>query len=99
LEIAYSLNDQWELAAGGAYRAYRFRLRDDGPTPNGIGENTGIPLFARLSRKLGPNGRLDFVAGGIIGGKLEVDNANGDTIRSSDYKTAPLLGVSAMFNF
>jgi hypothetical protein len=99
LELAYALDDNWEIAGGGAYRDYRFRLRDDGPVPGGIGENRGIPLFARLTRKLGPQGRIDLVAGAVVGGRLEVTNASGSATTSSDYKTAPLLGLTAAFDF
>lgn len=99
LELAYAIDANWEIAGGGAYREYRFRLRDDGPVSGGIGENRGIPLFARLTRKLGPQGRIDFVAGAIVGGRLEVTNASGNATTSSDYKTAPLLGLTAAFDF
>jgi len=99
VEIAYAFNDQWELAAGGAYREYRFRLNDAGPVPSGIVENSGVPLFARLSTTLGKTGRLDFVAGVIVGGRLKVEDRNGSTIVSSDYKTSPLLGITARLNF
>ena len=53
LELSYALDDNWELAGGGAYRSYRFRLKENGPTPNGVGENRFVPLFARVTRKFG----------------------------------------------
>ena len=99
VELAYKVNDTWELAAGGAYREYRFRLSDDGPVPGGIGENSGIPLFARVSAKLGKTGRLDFVAGALVSGELKVLDRNGSTLREADYKTSPLLGITAKVDF
>ena len=99
LELAYAIDANWELAGGGTYREYRFRLRDDGPVPDGIGQNRGIPLFARLSRKLGPKGRIDLYAGAVVGGRLEVTNAAGNATTSSDYHTAPLLGITAALDF
>jgi hypothetical protein len=99
LELAYAIDGNWEIAGGGAYREYRFRLRDDGPVPGGIGENRGIPLFARLTRKLGAQGRIDLVAGAILGGRLEVTNASGSATTASDYKSAPLLGITAALDF
>jgi hypothetical protein len=99
LELVYAIDPQWEIAGGGTYREYRFRLRDDGPTPRGIGRNQGIPVFARLTRKLGPRGRVDFYAGAVAGGQLRVLNANGSTASSSDYKLAPLLGLTAALDF
>ena len=99
LELAYAINDNWEAAGGGTYREYRFRLRGDGPTPDGIGQNKGIPLYARLSRKLGPKGRIDLYAGTVVGGKLEVNDASGGTVSSSDYKVAPLFGATVAMDF
>jgi hypothetical protein len=99
IELAYAINDQWELAAGGVYRQYRFRLSNDGPVPMGIADNQGLPLYARLTTRLGKTGRLDFVAGAIVGGRLEVADRNGNTIASSDYETAPLLGIRARVDF
>jgi hypothetical protein len=99
VELAYAINDQWEFSAGGAYREYRFRLSDDGPVPGGVGENRGIPLFAKLSAKLGKNGTLDFVAGALVGGELKVIDRNGNTLSQADYKTSPLLGITAKVDF
>ena len=99
LELVYAIDTQWEIAGGATYREYRFRLQGDGPTPDGIGRNQGIPVFARLTRKLGTQGRIDLYAGAIAGGELRVLNANGSTAASSDYKVAPLLGLTAALNF
>jgi len=99
LELAYAIDANWELAGGGTYREYRFRLRDDGPVPDGIGQNRGIPLFARLSRTLGPKGRVDLYAGAVVGGRLEVTSADGNATSSSDYRTAPLFGITAALDF
>lgn len=94
LELAYTIDDNWEIAGGGTYRSYRFRLADDGPTPDGIGENRFFPVFARLTRKFGPRTRLDLYAGVSAGGRLSVDSAQGDQVARDDYKTAPAIGLT-----
>jgi len=99
LELVRALGSQWELAAGASFRDYRFRLRDDGPAPGGIGRNEGIPVFARLTRQLGPRGHVDLYAGAVTAGKLRVLDANGATLASSSYHPAPLLAASATLNF
>ena len=73
---------------------YRFRLNDSGPAPSGVGENRFIPLFARISRKLGPQTRIDFYAGASVYGRLSVDDANGNGFAQDDYKTAPAIGIT-----
>ena len=99
LEIVRALGGQWELAAGASVRDYRFRLRDDGPAPNGIGRNQGVPVFARLTRQLGPRGHLDLYAGAVTAGKLRVLDSGGATLSSSNYRPAPLLAASATLSF
>ena len=56
-----------------------------------------MPLFARLTRKLAPQGRLDFYAG--AGGGLRLLDSSGATVTSSRYKLAPLLGITAALTF
>ena len=99
LELVRALGAQWELAAGASFRDYRFRLRDNGPAPDGIGRNEGVPVFARLTRQLGPRGHIDLYAGAVTAGKLRVLDANGATLSSSSYHPAPLLAASATLNF
>jgi len=94
LELAYAIDDNWEIAGGGTYRSYRFRLKNDGPTPDGVGENRFFPVFARLTRKFGAPTKLDFYAGVSAGGRLSVNNAQGNEVARDDYKTAPAIGVT-----
>jgi hypothetical protein len=99
LELVYAMDDNWDLAAGGTYREYRFRLKNSGPNANGIGQNQGIPLFARLTRKLGPNGRLDLYAGATVAGTLKLRDQDGNTLVSSDYNAAPFVALTLAGEF
>ena len=99
LELSYAWSDSWEIGAGGAYRDYRFRLRDDAPTPAGLGRNSGAPLFARLTRKFGPKAQVNLYAGMVVGGKLRVLDASGETVQSSDYGVAPMIALNGRIAF
>ncbi|HEY5863801.1 MAG TPA: hypothetical protein VIX61_11965 [Casimicrobiaceae bacterium] len=99
IELAYKISEQWEAAGGAAFRDERFRLRRDGPTPNGIGVEKGVPLFVRLTWAPSPKGKVDMYAGAVVGGELRVLDASGSTVSSSDFKTAPLLGITASLEF
>jgi hypothetical protein len=99
LEFVYTPNERWEFAQGVAYRSYRFRLKQDGPTPGGIGENSFIPLFARFSRTFSKDLRLDLWGALVAGGSLSVDYANGDGRFHDDYKAAPGLGATLAWRF
>jgi hypothetical protein len=99
LELSYAFGDGWELAGGAAYRDYRFRLRSDAPVPNGLGRNTGIPVFAKLTRKFGPAAQISLYAGVVANGQLRVLDASGSTVQESDYGTSPLIALSGSFEF
>jgi hypothetical protein len=98
LELVYTM-DAWEFGGGGTYRSYQFRLKDDGPTPGGIGEHRFVPLFLRAGRTLAPGTRLDFYAAAFLGGRLSVLDASGNERYATDYATAPAFGLTLSHRF
>jgi hypothetical protein len=99
LELAYAFSERWEVGGGGSYRSYRFRLKNDGPVPNGIGENRFIPVFARLTHKFDRATRVDLYAAAFVDGELTVSRANGNDLYRDDYKTAPAIGLALSHRF
>jgi hypothetical protein len=99
LELAYTLGDGWELGAGGSYRSYRFRLKNDGPVPGGIGENRFFPVFARLSYAFGAATRLDLYAAAFVDGELNAMRADGSDLYSDKYNAAPAIGLALAHRF
>jgi hypothetical protein len=99
VELIYELGKQWRIAGGGAYRSARFRLSEQGAVPNGVGENTGIPLFARLQKQFGKAIRLDLYGGAVLFGKLRLEDESGNELASDDYDAAPLLALTLSGNF
>ncbi len=97
VELVYAPNERWEIAEGVTYRSYRFRLSESNPTPSGIGQNSFIPLFLRISRNLSPELRLDFYGALTTAGKLRVDNADGSGRYGDNYKIGPALGVTLVY--
>lgn len=86
--------DTWEFGFGGAYRSFRFKLADDGPVPDGIGEFNGVPLFVRASRKLDKRWALDLYAGMMMAGRLEVEDPSGRGMSKSDFDPAPIAALT-----
>jgi hypothetical protein len=100
LEIVYALGGGWEVAAGGAYRALRFRLDRDLPgAPNGLGEYTSVIGFGRLSYRFSPNASLDLHAGGVFRTHVTLANASGNTVVSEDARNAPIAALSFRARF
>ena len=99
IEFVYTPDDRWEYAPGFTYRSYRFRLATDNATPGGIGANSFIPLFIRVTRKLSKDARVDFYGAIVTYGKLTVDTASGGGRYSDNYNIGPALGATLVVNF
>lgn len=94
LELVYTPNATWEFAGGGAARISRFRLSDDGLVADGVGQQSGLPLFARVTRKFGPRFKIDFYAGVDVAGQLRIDDSHGDSVAVDDYDAAPIVALT-----
>ncbi len=94
LELSWRLSDRWEIAAGGAYRSFRFRLDDSGVAPNGIGEVDSTVGYARLTYRMGRDLKLDLYGGAAFNGKMRIADRNGNELRSDDFDTAPMAALS-----
>lgn len=99
-EVEYQFAEQWNVGLGLLYNQRRFRLDDDSAVaPNGVGEDDTLPLRLRLGWDITPQVSLNFLAGIVLGGQLQVDDENGNTLREQDYDPAPYIGVRAVGRF
>ncbi len=99
LELVYKVSDEWQAGFGGTYRSYTFRLAQDGAVPDGIGENSFIPLFVRLSRNIGKQAQVDLYAAALANGTLKVKNRDGNELASDDYGVAPVVALTFRYRF
>lgn len=99
LELAYEFSSALNLGIGAAFREYRFRLDDDGPVPEGIGSERGVPVFLRASYAVHPQVELRAYAGVITGGRLRVEDPAGNLLRQDDLDGAPVLALSLFVRF
>jgi len=96
LELSYRISDRWEIAAGAAYRSYRFRLDESGVAPDGIGEVDSTVGYTRLTYRMGRDFNLDLYGGAAFNGKIRIADSNGNELGSDDFKTAPMMALSLM---
>lgn len=99
LELEYRFDDGWLASVGAAYRVLRFRLSDSGSVRNGVGEETGVPVFLRVTRNFTEQMALHFYGGVVVGGELRVENSSGDTVREVSFDPAPIVGLSLVGRF
>jgi hypothetical protein len=99
LELDYDFGGGWSLGVGFSFREYRFRLSQDGPVPDGIGEQRGRPIFLRGTYAIGPSAALYLYAGVLTAGKLIVEDRNGNLLREEEFDPAPLIALTFVARF
>jgi hypothetical protein len=99
LELTYFLGDGWEVGVGSAWRSFRFRLDDQGPAPEGIGEVQLLPAWGRIRWQLRGRWAFDLYAGYAFDGELKLEDRNGNEIGTIDQDPAPFGAVTVSFRF
>jgi outer membrane receptor protein involved in Fe transport len=99
LELAYAIDKYWETGLGAAYRSYRFRLEENGPIPNGIGEYKIVPVIARISCKFTSQIRIDVYGGATFVNKIYIEDQDGHELFSTKTDIAPLIGLTFVARF
>jgi hypothetical protein len=94
IEARWTLSSDLELAAGGVIRSDRYRLANDAPYAGLIGETATIPMFARLSRTLGPHWKTDVYAGVLANGRLRIKDSDGNEVAHTEYPMGPAFAIS-----
>lgn len=94
LSLNWEASDQWELHFGGRYEKLRFRLDKDGPTPEGIGEDSSFPLITGATYNYNRNTRISLVAGVELGGELRLEDKYGRLITKDSHGPAGFLGIT-----
>ena len=99
LFLDYRFDGGWTAGVGAAWRVWRFRLSDTGPTPGGIGEERGVPVFLRVTRRFTDRLALHLYGGVVVAGQLRLEDASGRRLREEDYDPAPLFGATFVGSF
>ena len=99
LELDYRFDGGWTAGVGVAYRVLRFRLSETGPVRNGVGEESGVPVFLRVTRNFTDQMALHLYGGVVAGGKLTLESSSGNKLREEDFDPAPLFGATFIGRF
>jgi hypothetical protein len=94
LEFDWRASDNWSLLLGGRFEKLRFRLDDKNVSPGGVGEDRAFPIFGGINYKRGRRLGLSIVGGVDVGGKLIIEDKNGNEIVSEYYDPAPFIGFA-----
>jgi len=99
VEIRYQINEHWNVGAGAQYQENRFRLSEDGPVRDGVGEDSFVPVYGKVTWRINKQAALELLGGVSLGGELRVENRKGHTVSKDDYDPAALLGLRALLSF
>ena len=92
-EVEYRVAQPVEIGLGLLYHQRRFRLDDSGPAPEGVGEDSNLPLRLRVGWDITPRIALHLLGGVVLGGEVQLDDRNGNRINKQDYDPAPYVGL------
>jgi opacity protein-like surface antigen len=98
-EVEHKFNDALKLGLGVLFYQRRFRLDDDGPAPEGVGEERTIPVRLRLGWHFTRQLSLHFFGGVALGGEVKLDDERGRRLREDDFDPAPYAGVRVFGRF
>jgi hypothetical protein len=99
LVLGYRLSETWSFGLGGRYESLRFRLDDEGPAPNGVGEDRSSPMYVSATYSRGRDLRFSAVAGMALNGELRLEDSSGRRLARDDYGSTPFLGATFDIRF
>ena len=101
IEVAWRPDRVSELSIGTRYEVRRFRLDDTGPMKRrqGVGEDSGLPLWVRSTWRFSNGIRIDLVGGVSLFNEYRLDDRNGNRITSSDLDPAPFVAGFVSWRF
>jgi len=99
LTLSWAPTERWSFALGGRYEKDRFRLDSRGVAPDGIGQETSVPLYLGATRSFGRHGSFSIFAGAEFGGEVRLEDRSGHLIERADYDTAPFGGATLDLRF
>jgi hypothetical protein len=98
-ELIYHVTPEIDLGMGFQYQRRRFRLDDNGFNRKAVGEDTALPVFARLAFHPMPAATVELFGGVVAGGELQIQDKNGNNTFDRGYDPTPTLGLRGEFRF
>ena len=101
IEAVFYLSREMNVSIGTRYEYRRFRLNDEGPVAiqDGVGTNSGFPVWLRYEWRPVPEIRLHLLGGLTFGQQLELDDRNGGQLAKENVDIAPFVGFFLGFEF
>jgi len=99
VELVWAADETLSIGGGFQYQTRRFRLDDDPVAPNGVGEETMLPIYVRLTWTPEEAISVSGFVGAALAGELLLENSNGSKLGEQDFDPAPIFGGRVTFRF
>lgn len=99
LRVAAKLDEAFTVALSGGWESREYRLRDDGPLPDGVARDARVPIAVSLDYAPSRTFRLSVFAGAVVWQEFQFDDRDGDEISETNTDPAPFVGISGTFSF
>ncbi|MDE0884044.1 MAG: hypothetical protein OSB70_00785 [Myxococcota bacterium] len=97
--LVWSPSETFQGVLTAGYQRQRFRLATGGANPNGIGQETSVPLLAALELRFSPRLRIVAQGGMAVAGELSIEDALGNRLVKSGFDSAGLVRGYATVSF
>lgn len=98
-QLSYTPSEAWTIFARGGWEPREFRLRDDGPVPEGILRDERIVIDFGASYRPGAHVELTATLGLTPWNEYEVQDSGGSTLREDEAETHLNAGAGVTLRF
>jgi len=99
IRLDYAHSDRLSYGLQGEYASRSYRLRDDGPLPDGMATDRRVPVSFYANYKATDSITIGASVGASFFGEIELLDDNGNTTAKDDFDPAPFIGLSARIVF
>ncbi|MGE3108576.1 MAG: DUF6268 family outer membrane beta-barrel protein [Phycisphaerales bacterium] len=99
VRLSAKLSETLAVSLAGGWELREFRLRDDGPLPDGVFRDTRVPISISLDFRPSHAVRISVFGGVVVWQEFRFDDRSGDEVSETNTDPAPFIGISAAFSF
>lgn len=99
LRLDYAHSDKLSFGLQGEYNSRSYRLRDDGPLPDGMATDRRVPVSFYANYRATESITIGASVGASLLGEIELLDDDGNTTAKDDFDTAPFFGLTARIVF
>ena len=93
--LSWMMTEDWELGFGASYQRRRYRT-DAGSL---VGDETSMPVYAKLGWHPTPESVLELMAGVAVAGEVRAETKGGSKIFDRDTDPTPTIGLRGHIRF